>query len=122
MHKRLTTALGVAALSIATMGLFIPQAAADRADNLPAGLDCERLHCNNNTNDTYEVNYTAFCIDPKTYKSKGVHEDHELVSPHENRTMDSSWSCNGGVGVDADYESATVANLPPLKPWTGSAH
>jgi hypothetical protein len=120
MHKRLTKALGVAALSIVTMGLFIPQAAADRADNLPSGLDCERLHCNNNTNDTYEVNYNAFCIDPDTHKPKGVVENHELVSPHENRTMFPS--CNGGIGVDADYESATVYSLPPLKPGTGSAH
>lgn len=118
VNQRLAKAMGVAALSIVTMGLFMPQASAHRADNLPAGLDCERFHCNNNTDTDYIVDYNVFCGNIHTGRVDYEYEDHEIVSAHENRVLHPG--CSKGEPLNSDFEAAREAHFPSRLP-SGSA-
>ncbi|WP_153413642.1 hypothetical protein [Nocardia macrotermitis] len=118
MNQRLAKTVGVAALSIATMGLFIPQAAAHRADNLPAGLDCERLHCTNNTNTDYIVDYKIFCGDIRTGKVADVFDTNDLVTAHQNKTLYPG--CHRGEPLHTDFQDARESHIPDHWP-SGSA-
>jgi hypothetical protein len=121
--------LGVATLSIATMGLFLPQAAAQSAPNLAPGLDCEGLQCTNNSNNTYAVDYDAVCLEPEADKPTSVAQGVDTIPPHQRTHLsktcmahyagkDHHHLVNGDL-VDAYFKGATV--ITPPRPGTGSA-
>ena len=119
MNQRLAKISGVAALSIAIMGMFIPQAAARQdTTHLAQGVDCHWLTCTNKTNDDYRVDFDLLCVKHDGNQLMKSDLSTTVVLAHRDESLESD--CKTGYDpVDVHYKSASI--VKPAPPGTGSA-
>ncbi len=141
MNQRTAGIAGIAAVSLAAIGLLAPPAAAGPVVNLAPGVECGDafLECNNDTNQTYRIDWTATCvyteavIDPITVPEQTWIAPHELIRlkeginsaycpPETSGQPDTVGQLDPGSVASAQYIRAVVdSSHPPAPPWPESA-
>jgi hypothetical protein len=105
VNPRLARALGIAALSLAATGLFVPRALAQSAPKLAPGVSCTGLTCTNNTKEVYRIEWDAICSDPGTDEPTTLNPTMSWVQPHQTIAMDFTCPFETPVrGWDRDHD------------------
>jgi|GEM_PF-4997911 len=139
MNQRTAGIAGIAAVSLAAIGLLAPAAAASPV-NLAPGVQCDTIRCQNNTNQTYRIDWTAACVYAETNIDPIAVPEHTWIAPHE--TIDLVEGINNaycppqssdhgpsigeldpGSVASAQFIGAAVDSSrppPPPSPWSGT--
>ncbi len=143
MNQQTANIVGIAAVSLAAIGLLAPAATASPAPgNLAPGLQCgPGPECQNNTNQTYRIDWTGTCtysqaiVDPITVPEHTWIAPHEQIAlsvgindaycPPETSSQESNFGAEDDGGIaSAQFQGAVVDNSHPPAPGlptTGSA-
>lgn len=142
MNQRTAGIAGIAAVSLAAIGLLAPAAGASPAPgNLAPGLQCSpSLRCENDANQTYRIDWIGTCGYGLSSAGPVTVPEHTWIAPHE--TIDLVEGINNaycpvepanypntgqsdpGSIIAGQYQGAAVDSShppAPAAPWSGSA-